>query len=424
MKTNLSILVLINAHSVAHVTRPLEIAKVLRAEGHMITFAGHGKYLEIASMEGFDTHKLSGLSTERMRAIMQTGKLGKLYPIEEIRSWIEEEIQLIQRLNANLIISDNRITASTSAELTNTKMVSIINAHMTMYRKIPFFSYSRLFKFKINALAETLDKLENKLEFQMWNHFVSADLNLIRKELGLKPKYSYLIDEGNLNLIPDIPEFNPMISHPENVKYVGPLTWNSSLPAPECLNKLDRTKKIIYFSVGSEGLIDLIGSLSTVFVQSQYQIVISTGGVELPNDLKIPDNIFIEKYVNADTLLPLCDLVVCHGGNGTIYQALAQGVPVLGIATHAEQFYGIKRLMDLKLGLGITKKDLLKKGNSHLNTMALKILTNLQYSENVAKMSEAIKKWNGPNLAAQLILDFLNASRKDSYPVAEDFAGL
>ena len=41
----MKILAIANAHALAHVTRLLEIAKVLRARGHEVAFAGHGKYL-------------------------------------------------------------------------------------------------------------------------------------------------------------------------------------------------------------------------------------------------------------------------------------------------------------------------------------------------------------------------------------------
>ena len=44
------------------------------------------------------------------------------------------------------------------------------------------------------------------------------------------------------------------------------------------------------------------------------------------------------------------DLMICHGGNGTIYQALAQGVPILGLTSIFEQEWNMNRVEELGLG--------------------------------------------------------------------------
>ena len=46
------VLALMNAHALAHVSRLLEIAKVLRGRDNVVMFGGHGKYLGIAAKEG------------------------------------------------------------------------------------------------------------------------------------------------------------------------------------------------------------------------------------------------------------------------------------------------------------------------------------------------------------------------------------
>lgn len=403
MAKKLRILVLINAHSIAHVTRPLEISKVLRARGHQIAFAGCGKYLEVARLEGFESIDLPGLPVDRMREVIRTGKGSDLYRVDELGAWIESELALYKTFKPDLIISDNRITASTSAEVAKIKMVSILNSHMTMFREIPFYSVRRTAIGKIPFLSKILDILENKIEFALWNLLVSSNLNTVRARLGLAKKYAYRIDEGELNLVPDLPEFNPLLGAPKNFVFLGPLTWNSVLPAPECRQKLDKNKKTVYFTIGSEGLDDLIAQIPNCFDLSKVQIVISTGGVAVDPKVIPAGGVFIEKYVNAAELLPRCDLVVCHGGNGTIYQALTYGVPVLGISTHEEQFYCIKRVIDLGLGLGFRSKDLNKHGLKLVGKTATKILNSLSIKNNVQEYQRKIKAWSGAELGSQAI---------------------
>ncbi len=52
--------------------------------------------------------------------------------------------------------------------------------------------------------------------------------------------------------------------------------------------------------------------------------------------------------------MEIADLVVCHGGNGTIYQALSHGRPVIGIPTIPDQAYNMRMVERLKLGTSIT----------------------------------------------------------------------
>ena len=80
----------------------------------------------------------------------------------------------------------------------------------------------------------------------------------------------------------------------------------------------------------------------------------ATGSPRLSSDTRLADGLFLEQYVNTETLLPHCDLVCCHGGNGTLYQALWHGLPSVVVTTHAEQYYGGKRIQQLGLGRALT----------------------------------------------------------------------
>jgi UDP:flavonoid glycosyltransferase YjiC (YdhE family) len=44
------------------------------------------------------------------------------------------------------------------------------------------------------------------------------------------------------------------------------------------------------------------------------------------------------------------DIVICHGGNGTAYQALAYGVPLLFFSGNFEQEWNIQRIIEMELG--------------------------------------------------------------------------
>ena len=84
-------------------------------------------------------------------------------------------------------------------------------------------------------------------------------------------------------------------------------------------------------------------------------MLITTGGLaEIPN---APSNVFIAKYAPGDALMAVSDVVVSHGGNGTVYQALSCGVPVIGFPTMFDQEINMRQVEALGIGVQMSNKD-------------------------------------------------------------------
>lgn len=56
-----------------------------------------------------------------------------------------------------------------------------------------------------------------------------------------------------------------------------------------------------------------------------------------------PDNVHIERYLPLSLMLPHCDLVINHGGFGTVMAALANGLPMVLIPQNADQHDNSRR---------------------------------------------------------------------------------
>jgi len=65
----------------------------------------------------------------------------------------------------------------------------------------------------------------------------------------------------------------------------------------------------------------------------------------------IPANVHVEAWVDHTDVLAAADLVVCHGGSGTAFGALAAGVPVVVVPLFADQFENGRRIADGGAGL-------------------------------------------------------------------------
>jgi len=52
----------------------------------------------------------------------------------------------------------------------------------------------------------------------------------------------------------------------------------------------------------------------------------------------LPPNVHVERWVDHDRVLAVADVVVCHGGSGTVFGALDAGVPLVVVPSFADQF--------------------------------------------------------------------------------------
>lgn len=390
-----------NANALAHISRLLEIAKVLRSRGHEILFAGHGEYLKVADWHGFPTRELPYISRQQLvNAVRSQKNLGDLYQYEQLKEFVEAELALYEEISPDLVMVDNRPTARTSAEKADLKTVAVLNVHMSLYRKIPFYSLCyRLKPAWAKWLAAPIDRAENAIESFFYDRIVVRDLNRLRRDLGLPRLYSYEHEEGDLAFLADVPEFNPVRRLPPHARFVGPLTWHNDLPPPACLDQLEEGRKTVYFSLGSDSLEELAEHFGVLTARGM-QIVVACGKTVRAIGRNPIPHVFFEEYVNTDRLLPNCDIVCCHGGNGTLYQALAFGLPIVAVATHAEQYYGARRIQQLGLGRVLTLIEVNRKGFGLLLQTVLRVLEEPAYRSKAAAFARKLQGWNGAELAA------------------------
>jgi UDP:flavonoid glycosyltransferase YjiC (YdhE family) len=69
----------------------------------------------------------------------------------------------------------------------------------------------------------------------------------------------------------------------------------------------------------------------------------------------IPANVRVEAWVDQPDVLELADLVVCHGGSGTAFGALAAGVPLVVVPVFADQFENGRRIAEHRAGLMVER---------------------------------------------------------------------
>jgi len=207
-----TILVLPFSVSMAHVIRPLEVAKVLREKGYHIIFAGGGKYMDIAKQEGFDVEFLPEIDIkEAMALIGQEPKA--FHPLDRAEEWVKAELDLFDKVQPTAILDDFRITAGISTEIKGIPRFTTINAHATRHAVS-------------NFLDDSLPPPPSAFGFGAEEAY-----NQVRVRYGLAP-VDHPLDllAGDEVLLCDIPEYCPMRDDmPHNYHFVGPITWSYNL---------------------------------------------------------------------------------------------------------------------------------------------------------------------------------------------------
>jgi UDP:flavonoid glycosyltransferase YjiC (YdhE family) len=151
--------------------------------------------------------------------------------------------------------------------------------------------------------------------------------------------------EGDINLLCDLPDLFPQKKLPLNYYFTAPLYYQARASRDDIIDKLDKSKKTLFISMGSTGDWQKAAFLNHPYFNA-YNIVTAGDTSRVING----EHVISEVFVDIHTLHRNIDLVICHGGNGTIYQALSYGIPLLCISNHFEQEWNVYAIEKNRLG--------------------------------------------------------------------------
>ena len=329
----------------AHYLRCLELCKKLRNQFEII-FAYSPMYKKFVGNCGFETFEVENFDSEEVADSASRFDFSWLN-VPNIELVLGSQIKAIEEHKPDLILGDSAFTLKMAAEKTAVPYVSLLNGYMTKYcrltRKVspshPAYPYSKTMPKRV---FERLTRVIERFMFEK----IHAPFRSVRRRLKLS-RFSYFLEEleGDFNLICDLPSFFPQKKLPANYEVVGPLFYNGNEEEKEALDFLGSNHPNILVSMGSTGNWRNISLLSDP-VFNDFQITVSGNGC---NTL-FGDNIYSKPFLNHIDIMSKIDIVICHGGNGTIYQALSHGVPLLFFPGNFEQEWNIQRVTEMGLG--------------------------------------------------------------------------
>lgn len=401
MTNKKKILVMPDGNWLSHVSRPFEIAKVLREMGHNVIFASDGYYMKLPREAGFEVFSIKSISHDRVLYVSRSGR-ANWYGYSLLKECVEEELKLFSNLKPDLVFNDFRLSLSTSCELAKIPLAVTLNASWTNYYDVRIKAPEHL------KITRILGKKITTLLAPMIKNFIitfdSFPYRKLRSEKGLSPRSNiWDIWRGDLNLIVDIPEYGPTKDLPPNFYYIGPIIWEPDIEVPDWFEKINPKIPTIYFTMGSTGYSSFFEQAIEIFGNSKYQCIMTTAGMV---DLSyIPKNFFVIDYAPGSKIMEKSDVVVCQGGNGTIYQAMSKGVPIIGIPTMHDQEWNLDRVVDLGMGIHLSE---LKFKPTDLIEAVEKVINDKRYKENCLKYKKILENYNAPQKGAEIIDFYLN----------------
>jgi UDP:flavonoid glycosyltransferase YjiC (YdhE family) len=403
--SRLDILCIPYTHTLSHVSRPLLIAKELRERGHDIVFAGEGSQIELIGKEGFNVLPLYEPDPAVLYGNIRKGKL-RFANNDEVEKMLQADLSLFKEVKPDLVLTDGRFTAPISTHIAGLRHIAIVNVSSTEFRAhpyIPFFEWIPHWIINRNSgLWHLFDSLNLKLEMSVFDKVMNIFTTLSDK-YNIKKSISATncLTGKDITLLADIPEYFPAKKLPADYHYIGPLTWQSNIPPPLWWPPKKEDNPVIYITMGTTGIEDFFHKIYDLFITQDLTAIMSTGA-QIKGLKTIEEKFYIESFIDGDLVMDACALVVCHGGNGTIYQALRHGKPIIGIPTIPDQKFNMRRVEALGAGKTLPWRNFLKNPASLLELIQ-SVLKEKSYYQSASRLEDILKPYNAAETAADII---------------------
>ena len=157
---------------------------------------------------------------------------------------------------------------------------------------------------------------------------------------------------------------------------------------------------LVYLSLGSLGSadIELMRRLVSVLADTPHRYIVSKG--PRADELELPDNMWGEGRLPQTSIVPLCDLVITHGGNNTTTESLHFGKPMIVLPLFWDQYDNAQRMHELGFGLRL---DTYGFEDDELREAVDRLAADEALRARMAAAGESIRATDGKRVAADLI---------------------
>jgi UDP:flavonoid glycosyltransferase YjiC (YdhE family) len=345
----LRVLLFAEAVTLAHVARPVALARALDPGRYDLTIACDPRYAAFASGPNWRRVDLHSMSRERFNQALARG--APVYDLATLEAYVAEDSALIEAIRPDLVVGDFRLSLSVSARLARVPYLTIANAYWSPHSPAGFpLPVLPMTRFLPLPLASALFSAFRPIAFALH----CRPMNRLRARHGL-PSLGHdlrrVYTDADHHLVPDLAALYPLHGHSDRHTYIGPLMWSPPVAFPDWWDEpIPAGQPVVYATLGSSGPGALLAMVLQALEGQPLRLLASTAGGLAPP--RLPTNARVAPYIPGDAAAQRSQLVICNGGSLTVQQALAAGVPVLGLASNMDQFLNMAPIE--AAGAGIT----------------------------------------------------------------------
>ena len=337
--------------TLAHVARPVFLARALDPSQFRVEIATGPDFRHVAAEAGLQVRSLSCIGNTAYLAAVAAGR--PVFPFRVLNRYVEDDLSHIRAFNPDLVVGDFRLSLAVSARLARIPYVAISNAYWSPYCdgkiEIPVHWISRMIGPRAaNVIFRPLSPLVLALH--------SLPMDRLRRKYGMTSlgfDLRRVFTEADLTLFADVPEMVPTTDHGANARYqyIGPIVWSPAGVVPESLRSRADERPLLYVSMGNSGDPGLVRDIVEAATVCNCRVVVASSGRLAATDL--PRDVLTVDFLPGAAVAAIAQLVVCNGGSPSTHQALGEGTPVLGLPANLDQLLNMQFVVASGAGLSL-----------------------------------------------------------------------
>lgn len=323
------VLFVAEAVTLAHVARANVLARTLDPALYEVHAAWDPRYNSLLGDLPFTFHPIHSLPSQEFLKRLARGV--PMHDVQTLRDYVKEDVEVITNVGPDVVVGDFRLSLAASARMTGVTLVAIANAYWSPYGRqtFQFSEYDYPLSRVVGArLARSLFRALRPVGFAMH----TRPLNVVLRENnlpGIGGDIRVMYTFGDYTAYADIPELAPTYDAPTTHRHIGAVLWSPDVPTPTWWRDLPVDRPIVYATLGSSGEEDALALVLEALADLPATVIAATAGrARIPRP---PANARVADFVPGTLAAARASLVICNGGSPTTYQALAAGVPVLGL---------------------------------------------------------------------------------------------
>lgn len=392
-------------NSLSHIAKCLAIKEALALRGHEALIAvsrGKSRFLKNMNIE----HCVLPDIQENDEAGLPTVEWFR--QPERIIDCINAEIELLKKYRPHRVLGVFRYTLKASAQI-----VGIPYDSLTCGCMIPD---SR----EVLGFASNEPGIETQqIILTGFYRYAGAKINVALKSFGLAEitDIGFML-KGERTFLWDFPEFMPLSVKPDII-HVGPVFWNHwPYDNIDTASIVDGRYPlaIIAFGTCMAPCVGTVKRLMQMLLDLGYKVLLAAGGQkEFLNIMPHENRVITHTFVPLHKLFPYTSLLISHGGQMTVFEALHNKIPILVMPFQPEQAHNGVCLERVGCGSRLIPPQIFQ-GNSSVYIDALNRMTdnqiksiisglvnNPQTEKRLTDMEKIIKQYRGVEKLADML---------------------